>query len=422
MRAAHKITDIVMLGIRSLTLHIVRSILTAMGIFFGVWSVIAMLAINEGASWESQQALRKMGSDNLLIKSIKPPQESATDGRPSALNYGLTDQDVRRLADLPGVGRMVTAHRTLKHAMRGTKRIAVEILGTHPSYIDLARLKLTKGDFLKPINLIRTHNVCVITESLARKLFAYENPIGQTLRVGNECFRVKGVVVESAEGMRSGQEEIARYVIYMPATTEKKRFGTQTFISVGGQWQAEMVEVSQIILQMSDEQAVLSGANIARSLLARTHTKSEDYEIIVPLELIEQRKKQRRLWNIMFFAIASISLLVGGIGIMNIMLASVTERTREIGVRRALGAKRRDITIQFLVESVTLTTVGGILGIVLGMLVPLVVEKVLDLKTIVSAEALIIPFAMAITVGLASGLYPAIRAARLDPIEALRHE
>jgi putative ABC transport system permease protein len=172
---------------------------------------------------------------------------------------------------------------------------------------------------------------------------------------------------------------------------------------------------------MADEQAVIDGAGIARNLLARFH-QSRDYEVTVPLELIEQRRKQLRLWNFMFVAIASVSLLVGGIGIMNIMLASVTERTREIGIRRALGAKRRDITTQFLVESVTLTTVGGLLGIAIGLLVPWAVEWLLHRTTIVTAYTLLLPFGMAVAVGLVSGLYPALRAARLDPIVALRHE
>ena len=158
-----------------------------------------------------------------------------------------------------------------------------------------------------------------------------------------------------------------------------------------------------------------------RSLLARSH-EQKDYEVTVPLELIEQRRKQRRLWNIMFFMIASVSLLVGGIGIANIMLASVNERTREIGVRRALGAKRRDIITQFLVEAISLTTVGGLMGIGVGMLVPFVVEPAVKMKTIITATTILLPFIMAIVVGLISGLYPAFRAARLDPIRALRHE
>jgi putative ABC transport system permease protein len=172
---------------------------------------------------------------------------------------------------------------------------------------------------------------------------------------------------------------------------------------------------------MADEQAVIDGATIARGLLERNH-EERDYEVTVPLELIKQRQVQGRLWNIMFIGIASVSLLVGGIGIMNIMLASVTERTREIGVRRALGAKKRDVVVQFLVESVTLTTAGGVIGIIVGMLIPVGIELTLGLKTIVSPLTVVLPFVMAVGVGLASGLYPATRAAKLDPIVALRHE
>jgi putative ABC transport system permease protein len=213
---------------------------------------------------------------------------------------------------------------------------------------------------------------------------------------------------------------VENYVV-VPMTADLARFGEMNIMVSAGSETYEKVAVSQCILQMADEQAVIDGATVARSLLERQHPK-QDYEVTVPLEIIEQIKQQRRLWNFMFLVIASVSLLVGGIGIMNIMLASVTERTREIGIRRALGAKRRDITVQFLIEAIALTTVGGLLGIFVGMLVPWAVERLLKFTTILVASTLVLPFVMAVVVGLVSGLYPALRAARLDPIEALRHE
>ena len=418
-----KAGDILLLGLGSLMVHKVRSTLTAMGILFGVWSVIAMLAINEGASYESQQALRQMGTDNLLIESVAPPQEnSAGERERGALRYGLTHVDVRRLVEnLPGVVRHVTAHRTVKYAQRGSRLISCQVFGTTPDYLELARLRLSAGRFITETDVLRCRNFVVLAAPLARRLFGYEEPLNQTIRIGGEPFTVVGLVEQPSRSASAAAGEVAANPVFIPESADRSRFGEYTIVRTGSSSYSELVQVSQIILQMADEQSVLLGAKAARSLLAREHD-SKDYEITVPLELIEQRRMQRRLWNIMFFAIASISLVVGGIGIMNIMLASVTERTREIGIRRALGAKRRDITVQFLVEAVTLTMLGGLVGIGLGILVPVVVQHVLKLKAIISASTLLIPFTMAIVVGLISGLYPATRAARLDPIVALRHE
>jgi len=423
MKAVYKITDIIRLGLHSLVVHKFRSFLTALGILFGVWSVIAMLAINEGASYESQQALRQMGTDNLIVESVKPPPEQTTAARErGALSYGLTRDDVRCLRDnIPGVIRSVTAHRTFKSAQRGSKLIPVQVLGTAPPYYELARLRLAEGRFLTEPDRLRRRNCCVMTRSLARRLFGYEDPLGQAVRLDGRTFVVVGLVEKPSRSAAAVPAELAANLVFIPDTTDAMRFGKYTIVRTGSSSLKELVQVSQVILQMADERAVLEGARVARSLLARRHD-ALDYEITVPLELIEQRRRQRRLWNIVFFFIASVSLIVGGIGIMNVMLASVQERVREIGIRRALGAKRRDIVVQFLVESVMLTTVGGLMGIAVGAFVPAIVERVLTLKTIISVPTVLVPFIMAVVVGVISGFYPALRAARLDPIAALRHE
>ncbi len=423
MKAVFKVTDIVLLGFYSLSVHKFRSFLTALGILFGVWSVIAMLAINEGASYESQQALKQMGTNNLLIDSVKPPQEDQAAARErGAMHYGLTHNDVAGLTtNLPGVQDYAKAHLTKKSAQRGLKLIDVRVVGTSPNYLRLARLRKVDGRFLSPADQFRARNVAVLTVSLARRLFGYEDPLGEPLRLGGLDFVVIGLVEKPGRSMAAIPAEMVSNLVFIPGITDRMRFGKYTIIRTGSTRFAELVEVSQVILQMRDEQAVIEGARIARSLLGRTH-ENTDYEITVPLELIEQQRKQRRLWNIMFFMIASVSLLVGGIGIVNIMLASVNERTREIGIRRALGAKRRDVITQFLVEAIALTTVGGLMGVGVGMLVPNIVERVLKLTTILSAPTILVPFLMAVVVGLISGLYPAFRAARLDPITALRHE
>jgi len=423
MKAIHKIADITGLGLHSLLVHLGRSALTALGIVFAVWSVIAMLAINEGFSFEAQQSLRELGSDNIIIRSRKPPnmEAKASGASRGALSYGVTRADVRRLrTNIPNVQLCVTAHRTLKYGYRPGKQLSVTVIATEPTYAQVARTDMVAGRFITAADVLRMKPHCVITQGLARRMFVYEDPIGQTIKLASEPFIVVGILAQLPPTLAGEEGETGNHVI-IPSSTGQKRFGDYSVMFGIGGGTAELVEVSHVILQMEDDQAVLDGARIARSLLRRYHD-DEDYSVTVPLELIEQRKKQRFLWNVMFFTIASISLVVGGIGIMNIMLASVTERTREIGVRRALGAKRRDIVTQFLVESVTLTTVGGLLGILIGLLVPSLVSWVLKLTTIITLWTLALPLGMAVGVGLIAGLYPAMRAARLDPIVALRHE
>jgi len=423
MKAIYKIADTVGLGLHSLLVHLGRSALTALGIVFAVWSVIAMLAINEGFSRESQRYLRELGSDNIIVRSQKPvsTESKASAAARGVLNYGIKHADVARLRDnIPGVVKCAIAHRTQKHASGAGRNLTASVIGTEPTSAEVARMDMVAGRFLSAVDVLRRKPYCVITQSLARRVFTYADPIGHTLRLENEPFLVVGVLARLPTALAAGTGETGDHVL-IPITTDRTRFGEYTVMWTRGSSTFERVEVSQVILQMTGDRAVLDGANIARGLLARYH-EEEDYEVTVPLELIEQRKKQQRLWNLMFLMIASISLIVGGIGIVNIMLASVTERTREIGVRRALGAKRRDIVTQFLVESITLTTAGGLIGIGIGLLVPRLVGGMLNIEASISATMVLLPLWMAVGVGLVAGLYPAFRAARLDPIVALRHE
>ncbi len=422
MKMIYKLTDIALLGLRSLTVHKVRSVLTAMGIIFGVWSVIAMLAISEGHSYQQQLYLREMGSANIIIRSVKPPTDSdATAQSSGAFSYGLTRSDVACLrGNLRNVRKSAITHQTFRYAYVNGKSLLVTMIATESFYYELVKIDMEDGRFLRNVDITRHRPHCVITAGLARRLYAYDDPLGKTIRVSGEPLVIVGILTRLPRTLSEGVVDAGSCVI-IPLTTDRSRFGEYSIMRTQGTFMSERVEVSQIILQMADEEAVLEGAGIARSLLERRHDE-EDYDVVVPQELLEQKQKQLRLGTIMFFLVASISLVVGGIGIMNIMLTSVTERTREIGVRRALGAKRADITVQFLVESMALTTAGGVVGIVIGMIVPWAVEGVLKFKTIVTPMTLLVPFVMAVAVGLASGLYPALRAARLDPIVALRHE
>ncbi len=422
MKSLYKAIDILRLGFFSLRVHAVRSVLTSLGIIIGVAGVIVMLAINEGTSRKAQESLRELGSDNIIIESVKPPKQTsgASDSTRGVLAYGLTRRDVITLqSNIPGVKRCVVTHRTRKYAHYGAKSLTVTLIATEPSYKHVARTDV-RGRFISNLDMIPPAAHCVLTESLARRLFAPEDPLGKNLSVAGKAFTVVGILPQLPATL-SGGEGGSDDCILIPLPTDRSVFGLYTIIAEQGSFSGEKVEVSQIILQMESEQAVLAGAAIAENVLARQH-EGRDYNIKVPLKLIQEQAEQQFFWNVMFFIIAAVSLVVGGIGIMNIMLASVTERTREIGVRRALGAKRRDITVQFLIEAVTLTVVGGLIGIGVGYVLPPLVAGPLDIEPVVSTFTLVVPFLLAVGVGLVSGLYPALRAAKLDPIEALRHE
>ena len=426
----YKFSDTFRLGLKSLARHKVRSALTAMGIIFGVCSVIIMLEVNEGASRESQSILRELGSDNIIIRAVKPPTEAtARQSGSGVLIYGLTNADVERFkGNLPDLQRCVVSHRTLKMASVEALSQQVTVVATEPAYADVTKVDMLAGRFVSPADMSAdAMPCCVITQGLAQRLMPCSDPLTRQISISGELFKVIGVMSRVPRAME-GESADSDNCVLVPLTSQRQRFGDFTIIWGQGSSTYEKTEVNSVILRMQDERSVADGAAIARNLLKRYHAKL-DYEVKVPVELIEQLKRQKQLWNVMFVSIASVSLVVGGIGIMNIMLATVTERTREIGIRRALGAKRGDIIVQFLVEAVILTMVGGLVGIGIGLGAPPMLAWTLNYLGVTQSIAMVwtsftilMPFVMAIVVGLASGLYPALRAARLDPIVALRHE
>ncbi len=427
---------VLILGFRNLLLHKLRSFLTLLGMVLGVSSVIAMLAIGEGSKREAVEQIRQLGAGNVIIRSVKPGQDddeaSTTTGAAQqrnsrVLEYGLLYSDFDLLkATLPTVERAVPIALVRKNAQHGRHRIAnARILGTTPEYLGVKSLSVWRGRFLTPPDLEATANVVVLGAGAARRLFGYEDPLDQSLFLGMGAYRVVGVLGTQASGSATpgavGQQDFNND-IYVPITAVQRRFGELQVISRAGSMEFEKTQLSEITLTVRDERLVSQTAAMARKLLKKTHAAGDDFEIQVPLELLQRAESEKRIWNLVLGSIAGISLLVGGIGIMNIMLATVTERTREIGVRRALGARQRDITVQFLVETILLSSIGGLIGVVLGIAIPLTVTYFSEIKTIISLGSVLLAFGISAGIGVVFGIYPARRAAMMDPIEALRHQ
>ena len=414
---------------RSLWLHRLRSLLTVLGIVFGVASVIAMLAIGEGASYKAQEEIKNLGSQNVIVRSIKPPEEQKVSDKGSqsrVLEYGLTYKDVQRIrSTLPGV-KVVLPARNMRDEVRNIEnKLDCQVVGTVPWYPEMRNHLVASGRFFTDAEMDAQASVCVLGAETVPVLFPFSSPLGKHVRVGSEYYQVIGVMEPRGQEVKvdgsPDPDKTATRRIYIPLETAKLRYGEILARRRPGSFEAERIELHEITIKVASLEEVTSVADAVKQVLQRNHKKL-DYEIVIPLELLKKAEAFKRIFNIVLGSIAAISLLVGGIGIMNIMLASVTERTREIGIRRALGARRRDIVSQFLVETVLLSAAGGILGVALGLLIPLIVTHAAGLPTIIAFWSPMLAFSISAFVGVVFGLYPALRAANMDPVEALRHE
>ncbi|MFW6336253.1 MAG: ABC transporter permease, partial [Phycisphaeraceae bacterium] len=354
--------------------------------------------------------------------AAKPMEEqTASNVRVLMSIYGLLYEDERRITEsFPHVERTVPVKLVRKEGRIGERALDLRIVGTTPDWFRLVDRPLLAGRTLREIDLDRRANVAVLTERGARRLLATRNTIGQTLRIGGETFEVIGII-ESAQTEGSIQTPDRALDAYIPLTTAQKRFGDMTVRRSAGSQEREFVELHQMIVEVDDIENVETTAAGLDAMLQRFH-RDGGYEVQVPLALLRQAEATKRTFNIVLGSIAGISLLVGGIGIMNIMLASVTERTREIGVRRAIGAKRRQIVGQFLIETVVLSLTGGLIGIAFGFAVPEIITRAADMPTVVTPGSIVLSLTISVGIGIVFGLYPAVRAAKLDPIVALRHE
>ncbi|MFT4710040.1 MAG: putative ABC transport system permease protein [Bacteroidia bacterium] len=416
----------VRLGVSSLMLHKLRSGLTTLGVLFGTSSVIAMLAIGEGASAQAQEQIKRLGSQNVILRSVKPAEDQNQGSQTTRiLSYGLTHDDHERVAkSFPSVGRVVPS-RLVAQEVRFEDRVIQQprIVATIPEWLEVSGRSVEQGRFLTEIDSIGAKNVCVLGTELARDLFLFKDPVGQRVKLGADYFNVVGTITPRVrfDSDAPGAGEETTKELFIPLTTADAWFGEMNVSRRAGSFNAEEVQLHELLIGVDDKNDVIGIANAAREMLERFHNE-KDYEVVVPLELLAQADETKRIFNIVLGSIAGISLLVGGIGIMNVMLATVTERTREIGIRRALGAKRRDIVTQFLVETVVLSVGGGLFGVALGLAIPQIVEWYTDMPTMVTLQAPILAFTISAGIGVLFGIYPAWRASHMDPVDALRHE
>ncbi|HSB62104.1 MAG TPA: ABC transporter permease [Vicinamibacteria bacterium] len=394
------------LGARSLLLHKLRSSLSILGVVFGVAAVVAMSSVGEGARRESLQQIAGLGIDSITVRG----RRGAAGTAPGA---GLSLRDAESAAQVvPGVVAVAPLREATLPIEAGARRTESTVVGTTPAYQAAARLPLAWGRFISALDVQDRKRVAVLGASVARAVLPLGDARGERLLVGGDWYHVVGVL----EGRASPRGR--------PGPIRTRDVNRSVFVPLpsldrGADPRPEGVD--EIVLRVGDASQVVPAAEVVKALLERT-TGGETFEVIVPREILRQRERTQRVFNVVTGAIAAISLLVGGIGIMNIMLASVAERTREVGVRRALGATRRDVASQFLVESSLLTVAGGMLGAGLGIAGSLVIHRYADWPTAIAPLMLVLALLMALGVGIGFGFYPAWEAARLQPMDALRRE
>lgn len=423
------------LGVKNLLLHPLRSLLTILGIFIGVASVIWLLAIGEGISAKAQQQIAELGANNIILTTISPPQQAGTKWRP----YGITRDDYENLAiTVPSIEKAIPIREQPKRLFSyGPRQFYGRLLGSTPDFLSLYKMEIERGHFITATDVLQGNKVCVLAPEVAIALLGYEDPIGRAVHINADFYTVIGVLKQKGA------------ISEIPGARAKQEFSRDVHIPISTLW-ARLSDIytrtesgvpiaTQVTLSLTDSSKVIETADVVRRTLMRTH-QADDYTIAVPLELLEQARNTRLMFIAMMGLVAAISLVVGGIGIMNIMLATVTERTREIGIRRAIGARRRDITRQFLVETVVLSVGGGITGAIGGLACSPVFSLVMKImnsafpaamnalpEVVRTMVPIIVPwslplaFGISVAIGIVFGLYPAKRAAMMNPIEALRH-
>jgi putative ABC transport system permease protein len=438
--------ETIRLGLSNLRLHLLRSILTALGIILGVSAVIVMSSLGEGAKREALAKIERLGARNIIVRSQKPPEsqtQTAGTQRSFVSKYGITRADLEVIREnFPDAEAIVPLKAAGGQVIRDDRRKTSQAYGTTAELQRVANLRIARGRYLANSDVDQKAGVCVIGDDVAKSFFPFDDPLGGTIRIDQQPFVVIGVLEPIGLAGGAGAALIGRDLnldVHIPISTTTERFGDTVMRRQSGSFEAAEVQVSEVYISVPTRERVISDAQRLRRIMAVRHPQLADITLVVPYELLETARRTALTFNMVFGAVAGISLLVGGIGIMNIMLASVTERTREIGIRRAIGATRRHILWQFLVETSVLATIGGLVGVGLGVggsvfvgwivprlptfpLVGRFFDANITLPTQVTVWSIFVSFLVAAATGLIFGLYPARKAAAQDPIVALRHD
>jgi len=418
--------EIFALGLKNLLRNKLRSFLTMLGIIFGVGSVIAMLSVGAGARQEILDRIGELGVKNIIVNSVKPPEEKNASQETNRVNrYGLEFEDRTRIeTTCTTVAKVLPVNVTRERVWHGSARVDAAVMGIVPEHLAMFRLVVADGRPFNAVDMESGRKVCIIRRTLAREFGIIGNGLGLTLRIGSFPFEVIGVLED--EAFRSHTRKALAIdqrsqEVYIPYETSMRTFGTLDQVVRTGSREITEVDLDQIIVETKDAESVFQTAKMISAILASGHDK-KDYEVVVPLELLQQSERTQQVFNVVMLLIASISLLVGGIGIANIMLATITERTREIGIRRALGARQGDVMAQFLTETIAIAILGGLFGALAGVLSVHGIVQFTDWKALIAPHYLAVALVISCGVGVLSGIYPARRAARMDPISALRYE
>jgi putative ABC transport system permease protein len=394
-----------------------RTSLTMLGIVFGVGAVIGMLAIGAGARQESLRFIEELGVRNLLVQSRPATdfQELQVRRRSSP---GLTERDMRILQANIDATELISANRSMRptRLLPKAPHDPPDLIGARPSYAAIHNLETVEGNFFDERQDLASAPVCVLGEKAKVDLLGYGPAVGKYIKVNDTWLQVTGVLrrqLSSSSGIVGAPGQDRNNAIYVPLTTYQYRFWDNSFLKD---------DLDGIDLRLRPGSDSIEVAKVVTAILNSTHHNVPDFSVVIPADLLAQQQRTQTIFTYVMVAIAAISLLVGGIGIMNIVLATVMERTREIGIRRATGARRNDIVRQFLAESVLISVGGGILGIAFGYFLSWLIARTAEWKTIVTTSSIFIAFGVSVAVGMIFGIYPAVKASRIDPIEALRYE